>query len=530
MQRIIKVGILVSYDYEYLKNSLPSIYEHADKIVLAVDKDRKTWAGNFINIPDYFWQWVEDFDTQHKIEIYRDSFYVEGLTSMQCETRERNMLAKYMGDGGWHVQLDADEYFIDFEHFVGFLHYLDKKRKHINCVVTEWLTLFKRTTNGFLFIKNNEDQIPLATIMPQYCRGRQVAHPNTILYPQRVLHDSWARTEQDLWIKLSNWGHNTDFNVEGYFHYWKAIDEKNYMFVHNFSPIVPEKWKKLEYIKAGNISDLLSRLKKHETSGLLKATKLHRNKFQRVIQLFIPPIFKEIKTRIKKLPVVVSIQRLIYIYKYKQNKNCDVSSYNVFTDIYYSNLWGSQESKSGPGSTFETTIMIRKQLPLIIEKYNIQSILDVPCGDYNWMKTVKKMCNYIGGDIVAGMIEHNQKLYASDKVQFKLIDITKDTLPMVDLIFCKDCLQHLSDANVHKALRNFKKSGAKYLLVTSYPRTWVNHDIEDGGYRPLNLRKSPFHLPTPLLKVREIRCPYIEIDKTMYLYKLDELIFKDNEL
>jgi hypothetical protein len=153
-------------------------------------------------------------------------------------------------------------------------------------------------------------------------------------------------------------------------------------------------------------------------------------------------------------------------------------------------------------------------------------MLDVPCGDYNWMKTIEKTCSYVGGDIVAEAIENNQKLYASEKVQFKQIDIIKDTLPMVDLIFCRDCLQHLSDANVHRALTNFKNSGSKYLLVTSYPKTWVNHDIEDGGYRPLNLRKSPFRLPKPIYKIRESRKVGNEIDKTMYLYKLSDLMVK----
>ncbi|MDR1653387.1 MAG: class I SAM-dependent methyltransferase, partial [Prevotellaceae bacterium] len=198
----------------------------------------------------------------------------------------------------------------------------------------------------------------------------------------------------------------------------------------------------------------------------------------------------------------------------------------VFTNIYKTNHWGSQESKSGPGSAIEATAVIRKQLPLIIEKYAIQSMVDVPCGDYNWMRTVEKTCSYIGGDIVAEMIENNQKLYASKEVQFKLIDITKDALPEVDLIFCRDCLQHLSYANVHKALRNFKSSGSKYLLVTSYPKTWINCDIKDGDYRALNLRKSPFRLPKPLLEVREYPGFFVagfEIDKTMYLYKLSDL-------
>jgi hypothetical protein len=297
MERQIKVGMLASYDYEYLKNSLPPVYERADKIVLAVDKDGKTWAGNTLHIPDTFWQWISDFDTQHKIEIYRDSFYVEGLTTMQCDTRERAMLAKFMGDGGWHVQLDADEYIVDFEHFVNFLHYLDKKKRRINTVVMEWLVLFKRTSEGYLFVSGNGGRIHLATTTPQYSLIRTVAHPKAILYPRRVIHDSWARTEQDLWTKLNNWGHNKDFNVEGYFHYWKAIDEKNYMFVRNFfpQPANPENWGKLDYVEAENIPHLLNQLKTDKNKALLNAQITHR--IVRILKMCVPPIFEKLKKK-----------------------------------------------------------------------------------------------------------------------------------------------------------------------------------------------------------------------------------------
>jgi hypothetical protein len=238
-----------------------------------------------------------------------------------------------------------------------------------------------------------------------------------------------------------------------------------------------------------------------------------------------------------KLPGAVSVLRLISTYRYRHEKinlstvqystvQYSTVQYSVFTDIYNSNHWGSKESKSGPGSTLEATVVIRERLPAIIEKYAIKSMLDAPCGDYNWMKTVEKTCNYIGGDIVVDIIENNQKLYASEKVSFKLIDITKDILPMVDLIFCRDCLQHLSYANVCKALCNFKNSGSKYLLVTSYPKTWINHDIEDGGCRLLNLRKVPFGLPKPLLKIKESYNSGNVIDKAMYLYKLNDLMVK----
>ncbi|GHV61066.1 hypothetical protein FACS1894195_1000 [Bacteroidia bacterium] len=191
-----------------------------------------------------------------------------------------------------------------------------------------------------------------------------------------------------------------------------------------------------------------------------------------------------------------------------------------FTDIYKNNSWGSQESVSGSGSTMAETVTIREQLPLFIDKYAIRSMLDVPCGDYNWMKEVPKTCDYIGGDIVAEIVANNRKLYASDKVRFAQIDITKDTLPKVDLIFCKDCLQHLSYKNVMAALNNFKNSGSKYVLVTSYPLTWRNYDIHNGDYHALNLQKKPFYLPNPILKIREKSRGGFEPDTTMYLYEL----------
>jgi len=301
--RQIKVGMLVSYDYEMIKNSLPPIYDHADKIVLAVDKDGKTWAGNDIHISDDFWQWLKDFDTQHKIEIYRDSFYVDGLTAMQCDTRERAMLAKYMGDGGWHIQVDSDEYFVDFKHFVDFLHYLDTRKRYINCVIIEWLILFKRTSKGFLIIKDNGGYIHLATTKPQH-RGtcRTMIRPHAILYSQKIIHDSWARTEDEMLVKLNNWGHNTDFDTDGYFHYWKAINEKNYMFIKNFHPLQNDTWQGLNYIEANNIHDMLFYLKKTENKELLQAKPI-QTKLKKFLYLCIPPVFSKINKYLKNKKV-----------------------------------------------------------------------------------------------------------------------------------------------------------------------------------------------------------------------------------
>jgi len=198
---------------------------------------------------------------------------------------------------------------------------------------------------------------------------------------------------------------------------------------------------------------------------------------------------------------------------------------DVFSKIYGDNFWLSKESRSGGGSLISTTKTIREKLPQMWEEYGIKTFLDVPCGDYNWMKEVdKKDVVYIGGDIVEDVISQNSKKYSAQNVSFKVIDITKDELPAVDMIFCKDCLQHLSYEKILMALRNFKRSKSKYLLTTSYSKTLYNWDIHDGDCRPLNLLKKPFSLPQPLMKIREkSRGVQVDSDKEMYLYKLDDI-------
>ena len=89
----IQVGYLISYDYELIKNSLPNVYKESDTIFLAIDVNRKTWKGDIIEINPDFFDWIKSFDTDNKIVIYEDDFYVQSLTAMQCEVRERKMLS-----------------------------------------------------------------------------------------------------------------------------------------------------------------------------------------------------------------------------------------------------------------------------------------------------------------------------------------------------------------------------------------------------------------------------------------------------
>ena len=108
----------------------------------------------------------------------------------------------------------------------------------------------------------------------------------------------------------------------------------------------------------------------------------------------------------------------------------------VFKEIYKNNYWGSAESLSGPGSDMKNSHNIRIQLPNIISKYNIKKIIDVPCGDFYWMKTIinSMKVHYNGYDIVQDLIDKNKKLFTSENINFDKLDITKQHLPKSDLI------------------------------------------------------------------------------------------------
>ena len=83
----------------------------------------------------------------------------------------------------------------------------------------------------------------------------------------------------------------------------------------------------------------------------------------------------------------VSFRRLNRANTYKKD-NFLLKTENVFDTIYSKNYWASAESCSGMGSQIFTTRKIQKILPILWKRYSIKSFLDIPCGDYNWMKEV----------------------------------------------------------------------------------------------------------------------------------------------
>lgn len=175
----------------------------------------------------------------------------------------------------------------------------------------------------------------------------------------------------------------------------------------------------------------------------------------------------------------------------------------IFTHIYDTNQWLSKESISGPGSELRFTQKTRQGISSLIKYFNITSIADAPCGDCNWMRYVDiGTCSYIGYDIVYDLIENNKKRFGGTK-EFRHINLLETIIDKVDLIICRDMLAHLNNEQIFTVLRNFKKSGSKYILMTTGVTTTSNSDIQTGDWRRLNLELSPFNLPRPRALIAE---------------------------
>lgn len=298
---MIKVGFLVSYDFKYLYKSIPLVYNEADKIVLAVDKNRETWSGNTFVIDDSFFDWIKEFDTRNKITIYEDSFYIAENTPAENDTRERNLLAKAMGEGGWHIQIDSDEYFNNFKSFTDFLkknnHYLSNPEVNPVEIHVQWITLFRKVEDGFLYIKDALDAIEIATNYPKYKYMRSTRHINKIITKFILLHQSWARDEDEIYTKITNWSHRDDSDNIAFFEFWKKINLTNYKEIKNFHESDPAKWKSLGFVSEKDLDSLEIKISAIQLFKLkIKKHVIHfiREKFSASIQDKIKIYYKKL--------------------------------------------------------------------------------------------------------------------------------------------------------------------------------------------------------------------------------------------
>lgn len=283
--RVIAVGFLVAYDYAFLYHALPLVYADSDKIVLTIDSGYKTLTGKNYQVDPFFFDWVKTFDTENKISWLRKAFYNEDLSPTQVIMCMRNEMLNAMSPADWYVQLDSDEYFLDFKGFVQYLKQMPHS-DHIQLVLCKWRTLFKQTPGGYLTIGGTAEEVPIAINRPHNTSERSHNEATIIQSQFFILHQSWARSRDEIAKKIVNWSHTLDFNTDEFYGFWMGCNERNYRWQRHFHPLHPPIWPFLEFVPASSIDALIDYYIQYppmENSTPLLPWHLRlKNKFERI--------------------------------------------------------------------------------------------------------------------------------------------------------------------------------------------------------------------------------------------------------
>jgi len=176
----------------------------------------------------------------------------------------------------------------------------------------------------------------------------------------------------------------------------------------------------------------------------------------------------------------------------------------AFERIYATNAW---LHGSGEGSLARNTGEYVAYLQRFLRERSIRSVVDFGCGDWQVSRLVDwSGIDYTGVDIVGSMIDANRAAFGAPNVRFVEME-DFDRLPAADLLVAKDVLQHWSTASIERFLPVIGRY--RYALLTNCVKVGgptVNLDIDDGGFRPLDLRSAPFTLRAkPVLEFENTR-------------------------
>mgnify|MGYP001182788549 FL=1 len=138
-------------------------------------------------------------------------------------------------------------------------------------------------------------------------------------------------------------------------------------------------------------------------------------------------------------------------------------------EFHYSSTNG--ETVCGIGSMKSMNVEFLDYLKDIVEEYDVKSIIDIGCGDLNYIKSFlddNPHLEYMGVDISKPLIEENKRKFPH--LNFEHHNIC-ESLPHqeFDLCLIKEVFIHLSPSMVSKSLNNIKQgNNVKYLLITGH--------------------------------------------------------------
>ncbi len=170
-----------------------------------------------------------------------------------------------------------------------------------------------------------------------------------------------------------------------------------------------------------------------------------------------------------------------------------------FTKIYTKNIWGS----SGSGSNYSpTNKWYLNELREHIDAYDIRTIADLGCGDWELMKhfIFNDREHYTGMDCVKYLIDNHNRDYNKPNVKFIHSDVSVEVPSGFDLVILKDVLQHWNDSDIMNKLTEILQKNKYVYVINGYKfmrvpekNAWTKRELDKKyNYHPLSFDKEPF--------------------------------------
>lgn len=183
--------------------------------------------------------------------------------------------------------------------------------------------------------------------------------------------------------------------------------------------------------------------------------------------------FIKIIKKLLPLYLLIPIKRIRKMFFWKKYKQ--LTTKEVFTKIYTEHIWGNNFAVPGSyysgGGSHESGLIepyIAAVKKFLIMFRNKPNVIDLGCGDFNVGSKIRSSCKkYIACDIVDSLIEQNRLNYKDLNVDFRVFDFTSEKCEKTDVIFLRQVLQHLSNEDIEKGLRNILPY-CEYLVLTEH--------------------------------------------------------------
>ena len=180
----------------------------------------------------------------------------------------------------------------------------------------------------------------------------------------------------------------------------------------------------------------------------------------------------------------------------------------AFGAVYREHHWGGEDQAfySGSGSHVPSIVLpyVNAVRAFLARFEQPPTVVDLGCGDFNVGSQVRDQCGtYIACDVVSELIEFNRSRYADRDVEFRTHDLTQAPVPTCDVVFIRQVLQHLGNADIVRGLANLA-GRCRYLVVSEHVPSSAdfpsNQDKPSGGSIRLDfgsgvvLTDPPFNL------------------------------------